>query len=227
MSASQAIFRAETSHRSRIHPPVHGPPLLLPDLFSLSPVTFTTIHLSAPGHNVDLGNLLPNVTAPTVVMDTIPTNGTEGNPIQLSVKGTGPGGSLSPCGDASLDIHWSFDDGGTATGRPFSHTFADNFLGIRPPHTGQVVVTDPTGLKTTLNFSVPVANVDPSVDAGPNKTALWGVPFSFHGNGSDTGPTDNSILSYLWGFGDPNAPLGAAGQDVTTCMACRVPMRLK
>ena len=191
------------------------PTIGIPDLFSLPPVTINTINLSAPGQNVDLGNLLPNNIAPTVAMDTIPSDGVEGSPIQLSVKGTGPGGSMSPCGDESLDIHWSFDDGDSAYGKTVHNAWADNFLGNpSPPHTGQVVITDPTGLKTTLNFSVPVANVDPSVDAGPNKTALWGVPVSFHGNGSDTGPTDNSILSYLWGFGDPNAPLGAAGQDV-------------
>lgn len=192
------------------------PSIAIPNLFSLPPVTFNQITLMAPGQNVDLGNLLPNNIAPTVAMDAIPTDGKEGSPIQLSVKGTGPGGSMSPCGDDSLDIHWSFDDGGSAYGKTVNHAWADNFLGDPPPaHTGQVVVTDPTGLKTTLNFSVPVANVDPTVEAGPSKTALWGVPVSFHGNGSDTGPTDNGILTYLWGFGDPNSPLGAAGQDVS------------
>ena len=132
-------------------------PFNFPNLFNLPPVTFNTINLTAPAKNVDLGNLLPNLTAPTVAMDTIPTNGTEGNPIQLSVTGTGPGGSLSPCGDDSVTTDWSFDDGGTATGKTVSHTFAENFLG-GVPHTGQVVVSDPTGLKTTLPFSVPVAD---------------------------------------------------------------------
>ena len=56
-----------------------------------------------------------------------------------------------------LDIKWTFDDGGTATGKNVSYTFAENFLG-GVPHTGQVVVTDPTGLKTTLPFLVPVAD---------------------------------------------------------------------
>ena len=192
------------------------PPITIPDLLSLPPVTFNTIALSAPGQNVDLGNLLPNNIAPTVAMNTIPTDGVEGSPIQLSVKGTGPGGSMSPCGDESLDVHWSFDDGGSAYGKTIHHAWADNFLGDpSPPHTGQVVVTDPTGLQTTLNFAVPVANVSPSVDAGPSKSALWGVPVAFHGNGFDTGSVDNSILKYLWDFGDPSAPLGAAGQDVS------------
>ncbi len=72
------------------------PALTIPDLFSLPSVGFNPINLAAPGQNVDLGNLLPNTIAPTVAMDTIPTNGTEGNPIQLSVKGTGPGGNRHP-----------------------------------------------------------------------------------------------------------------------------------
>jgi hypothetical protein len=166
-------------------------PFTLSNLFSLPPVTFTTINLTAPAQNVDLGNLLPNLTAPTVVMDTIPTNGTEGNPIQLSVKGTGPGGSLSPCGDASLDIKWTFDDGGTATGKSVSHTFAENFLG-GVPHSGTVVITDPTGLKTTLPFLVPVADAPLSLNCATPGVSLQ----AFSGNVANL--TD----------GDPAAPLG-------------------
>ncbi len=135
-----------------------------------------------------------------------------GSPI---VEGSGPGGSLSPCGDSSLDIHWKFDDGGSAFGKTINHAFPDNFLGASPPHTGKVVITDPTGLSTTLNFSVPVANIAPTVNAGPNKTALWGVPVSFHANGADAGPVDNGILLYNWDFGDPASPIGASGQDAS------------
>lgn len=186
------------------------------NLITLPDVAIDQIDVTAPGQNADLGVLQPNNIAPTVAMDTIPQNGTEGAPIQLGVKGTGPGGSMSPCGDESLDIHWAFDDGGAAFGKTVHHAWADNFLGTpSPPHTGQVVITDPTGLKTTLNFSVPVANVNPLVDAGPSKTQLWGVPVSFHGNGTDQGPVDDAILTYLWGFGDPSSPLGAAGPDVS------------
>lgn len=186
------------------------------NLITLPDVAFNQIDVTAPGQNTDLGVLQANNIAPTVAMDTIPQNGAEGAPIQLGVKGTGPGGSMSPCGDDSLDIHWSFDDGGSAFGKTVHHAWADNFLGNpSPPHTGQVVITDPTGLKTTLNFSVPVANVAPTVDGGPNKTQLWGVPVAFHGNGTDQGSVDDAILTYLWGFGDPNSPLGAAGKDVS------------
>jgi hypothetical protein len=182
--------------------------------FDLPTKTINTINMSAPGQNIDLGNLLPNNIAPTAGMDTIPTDGKEGTPIQLAIKGTGPGGSLSPCGDANLDIVWSFDDGGTAFGKVVNHEFPDNLLG-EPPRTGKVTITDPTGLKTTLNFSVPVANVSPTVNAGPDKTALWGVPVSFHANGEDVGPVDDLTLVYGWDFGDPNSPIGASGQDAS------------
>jgi hypothetical protein len=205
---------------------VIGSPIVGPDFtivgpfdiftFDLPTKTINTINVSAPGQNVDLGNLLANNIAPTVAMDTIPADGTEGSPVQLAVKGTGPGGSMSPCGDDSLDIVWSFDDGGSAFGKVINHAFPDNFLGaVPPPHSGHVVITDPTGLSKTLDFAVPVANIPPAVNAGPDKTALWGVPVSFHGNGSDAGPVDNGILLYSWAFGDPNSPIGASGQDAS------------
>ncbi len=193
---------------------VAGPFNLIPGGINLPSKAINPINLSAPGQNVDLGTLLPNNVAPTVAMGTIPTDGKEGSPIQLSVIGTGPGGSLSPCGDDGLDIHWSFDDGGSAYGKTVNHAWADNFLGS-PPHTGQVVITDPTGLKTTKNFSVPVANVNPTVGAGPAKTAYWGTPVLFHGNGADAGSVDNGILLYSWDFGDPDSAIGGAGQDVS------------
>jgi PKD domain len=176
--------------------------------------TINTINMSAPAQNVDLGNLLPNNIAPTAAMDTIPTDGQEGKPITLAVKGTGPGGSLSPCGDDGLDIVWQFDDGGTAFGKSINHSFPDNLLG-EAPRSGHVTITDPTGLSKTIDFSVPVANVNPTVGAGPNKTALWGVPVAFHANGADQGPVDNTSLLYSWAFGDPASPIGAAGQDVS------------
>jgi PKD domain-containing protein len=178
------------------------PAITIPNLFSLPSVGFNPINLAAPGQNVDLGNLLPNTIAPTVAMDTIPTNGTEGNPIQLSVKGTGPGGSLSPCGDSSLDIKWSFDDGGTASGKTVTHVFAENYLG-GVPHTGQVVVTDPTGLQTTLHFSVPVADAPLVASCATPPVSLQ----SFNGtvasliDGNPSAPTSDFTATIAWGDG--------------------------
>ena len=71
-------------------------PFTLSNLFSLLTGAFNTITLTGSAQNVDLGNLLPNVTAPTVVMDTIPTNGTEGNPIAAGGQGHRPGRQPQP-----------------------------------------------------------------------------------------------------------------------------------
>jgi PKD domain len=181
-------------------------PFDIPNVFSLSPLAFNTISLSAPGQNVDLGNLLPNETAPTVAMGPIPTDGTEGNPIQLSVQGTGPNGSPSPCGADSLTYQWSFDDGGTATGQTVQHTFAENYLG-GVPHTGSVVVTDPTGLSTTLPFSVPVADAPLTLSCATPSVSLQ----AFDGtvadlaDGDPAAPLSDFTATIDWGDGATSA----------------------
>jgi hypothetical protein len=183
-------------------------PFDIPNLFTLPPVTFNTINLTAPAQNVDLGNLLPNLVAPTVAMDTIPSNGTEGNPISLGLIGNGPGGSMSPCGDSSLDINWSFDDGGTASGKTVSHVFAENNLG-GVPHTGQVVITDPTGLKTTLNFSVPVADAPLTVSCATPTVSLQSFtgPVASLIDGNPSAPLSDFTATINWG--DSSSSAGA------------------
>ncbi len=54
-------------------------PFNLPGLVDLPPLTMTTINLTSPGQNVDLGVLQANNIAPTVALDTIPSNGVEGH----------------------------------------------------------------------------------------------------------------------------------------------------
>jgi len=171
-------------------------PFDFPNLFNLPPITFNTISLSAPAQNVDLGTLLPNQIAPTVAMDTIPTNGTEGNPIALSVTGTGPGGSLSPCGTAGLTFAWTFDDGGTASGQSVQHTFAEE-----GGHSGQVVVTDPTGLSTTLPFSVPVADAPLTLTCATPPVSLQafnGTVADLH-DGNPAAPLSDFTATIDWG----------------------------
>jgi PKD repeat protein len=176
-------------------------PFSFPNLFDTPPVTFNTITLSAPAQNVDLGTLLPNETAPTVAMDTIPT-GTEGNPVQLNVTGTGPGGSLSPCGTSGLTFAWSFDDGGTATGQSPQHTFAEEGT-----HTGSVVVTDPTGLSTTLSFSVPVVDAPLTLSCATPPVSLQ----AFNGtvaalqDGNPGAPLSDFTATIDWGDGSTSS----------------------
>ena len=186
-------------------------PFDIPNVFTLSPVTFNTISLSAPAQNVDLGNLLPNETAPTVGMDTIPTDGTEGNPIQLGVTGTGPGGSLSPCGTDGLTFDWTFDDGGTASGLSVQHTFAEEGT-----HTGHVVVTDPTGLSTTLDFTVPVADAPLTLSCATSPVS----PQAFNGqvanlhDGNPAAPLSDFTATIHWGDGSTSSgTVGGGGGD--------------
>jgi hypothetical protein len=177
-------------------------PFNFPSLFSLPAVQFNTITLGAPAQNVDLGNLLPNEVAPTVQMDTIPSDGTEGNPIALGVVGNGPGGSLSTCGTSGLTFAWSFDDGGTASGQSVQHTFAENNLG-NVPHTGTVVVTDPTGLATTLPFSVPVADAPLTLACGTPAVSLQsfnGTVAGLH-DGDPAAPLSDFTATIDWGDG--------------------------
>lgn len=183
-------------------------PFDIPNVFTLPPVTFNTISLSAPAQNVDLGNLLPNETAPTVGMDTIPTDGTEGNPIQLGVTGTGPGGSLSPCGTDGLTFDWTFDDGGTASGLSVQHTFAEEGT-----HTGHVVVTDPTGLSTTLDFTVPVADAPLTLSCATSPVS----PQAFNGHvanlhdGNPAAPLSDFTATIHWGDGSTSSGTVSGG----------------
>lgn len=187
-------------------------PFSLPNLFSLPPVTFNTITLSAPAQNVDLGTLLPNLTPPSVATD-IPTNGTEGNPIQLGVTGTGPGGILSPCGTAGLTFDWSFDDGGTATGQNPQHTFAEEGT-----HTGTVVVTDPTGLSTTLSFTVPVADAPIALSCDTPAVSLQafsGTVADLH-DGNPAAPVSDFTATIDWGDGSTSSgAVSGSGGDYT------------
>ena len=181
-------------------------PFNFPSLFSLPAVQFNTITLGAPAQNVDLGNLLPNEIAPTVQLDTIPSNGTEGNPIALGVVGNGPGGSLSPCGTSGLTFAWSFDDGGTATGQNVQHTFAENNPG-NVPHTASVVVTDPTGQSTTLPFSVPVADAPLTLACGTPSVSLQafsGTVAALH-DGDPAAPLSDFTATVDWGDGSSSS----------------------
>ena len=158
--------------------------------------------MNGDGADFDLGNVQANNIPPAVSAGG-PYSGNEGSPVSFDGSG-----SSSICGFPTL--RWDFSDGGVAFGKFPQHTFGDNGV-----YSGLLTATDSTGLTSTTTFSVPIANVAPSVSAGPSRTTLWGVPISFHANGSDPGPFDNTNLLYSWDFGDPNSPIGAAGQDVS------------
>lgn len=151
-----------------------------------------TIAMSGAGGSVALGEIAPNNIAPTLGAVSAP-DGVEGTPIQFSTSATGP------CSDGAT-YSWDFGDGSSPghTATP-KHTYADN-----GDYTGQVVVTDSTGLTDTKDFTVHVSNVDPNVTVVPGApvTVPWGKPLTLKAQAVDPGAADQSTLTYDWAFDD-------------------------
>ena len=153
-----------------------------------------------------LGQVLAENKAPVVTVNTpSPSPADEGSAVLFSANATDNCDSLS-----QLSFVWQFSDGGIGFGPSVYHTFVDNAT-----YSYRLTVCDRAGNCTTADPNIVVNNVDPTVNAGPDKTSLWGLPVSFHANGADAGLVDNGSLLYSWDFGDPNSLIGAAGQDVS------------
>lgn len=152
-----------------------------------------SIPMSGPGGSVDMGAIKANDIPPTLGAVNISPNAVEGTPVLFSTSATGP------CADGAT-YSWDFGDGSgpghTATPQ---HTYADN-----GHYTGQVVVTDTTGLTDTHDFAVDVANVNPNVTVIPGApvTVPWGKPLTLQAQAVDPGAADQSTLTYDWAFGD-------------------------
>jgi len=151
----------------------------------------------------DLGTIAPNNIPPNADAGGPYTGKLEGVPVQFDGSAT-----TSICGTDSLAFRWDFSDGGVAFGPQPFHTFQDNGV-----FSGQLTATDPTGLSNVVNFSVTVANQDPSVNAGPDTTADWGRLVAFNGQATDPGADDQSTLQYSWDFGD-GSPSATGGPSV-------------
>src|SRR5262249_20744258 len=78
---------------------------------------------------------------------------------------------------------------------------------------GKLTVRDVTGLSTTQDFTVTVANVKPLVNAGPDTTSDWGRPVQFNGQATAPGSADQATLQYSWDFGD-GSPSADGGRSV-------------
>ena len=98
--------------------------------------------LTASGHTTALGSLLPNNVAPTIA------------PMTFSQR-TGVAGHLTAAASSRCDIAsymWTFSDGSVAYGESPAKTFS------KPGTvTGQLKVTDTSGLSATRDFSVNVS----------------------------------------------------------------------
>ena len=152
----------------------------------------TSLNLTGDGGSVAMGEIQPNNIAPTLGAVSAP-DGVEGTPIQFSTSATGP------CA-AGATYSWDFGDGSgpghTATPK---HTYADN-----GDYTGQVVVTDSTGLTDTKDFTVHVDNAAPNVTVIPGApvTVPWGKSLTLKAQAVDPGAADQSTLTYDWAFDD-------------------------
>jgi hypothetical protein len=176
--------------------------------FDIGPAEVTTpaFDLAGSGFLTSMGNLLANNVPPTISPFGA-FSGSEGSAVHFSSSTT------SQC---PIDSYvWEFSDGTKSFGPSPQRVFADgNHI-----YDGQLTVTDQSGLSAVRSFTVNISNVPPSVSAGPDKTSLWGVPVSFHANGSDPGSVDNASLLYSWDFDDPASPVGGVGQDVSHTFA--------
>jgi hypothetical protein len=108
-----------------------------------------------------------------------PAPAAEGSPVAFDGSG-----SFDFDGDP-LAYSWSFGDGGTETGPLATHAYPDNST-----FTVTLTSTDPDGRTGSASRFITVANVSPTVDAGPDTTITSGDTFTLSGTFSDPGVID-------------------------------------
>jgi hypothetical protein len=167
-------------------------------------VSNPSFDLTGSGFITSMGSLLANNVNPTIA-PLGPFSGSEGAAIAFSAAVS------SQC---PIDSYvWEFSNGTKSFGPSPQRAFGDNGV-----YDGQLTVTDVTGLSTTKSFTVSVANVKPSVDAGPDTTSDWGRPVQFNGQATDPGSNDQGTLHYTWSFGD-GSPSASGGPSVVHAYA--------
>jgi PKD repeat protein len=145
--------------------------------------------------------------APTVTLDQ-PLPVGEGSPVTLTAHGADVDGD-------ALTYTWTTDVGTLTPSGPTTTLVADG-----GPATAHVTVTadDGNGGTATASVDVVVENVPPTVDAGPNLAATWGIPLSIAGAATDPSAADTAAgLQASWDFGD--ASPAAAGFAVSHAYA--------
>jgi PKD repeat protein len=132
-------------------------------------------------------NNVPPVVGPITAS---PEPSDEGSPVAFSAVFTDPG---------VLDTHtiaWDFGDGTTASGTLTpAHAYADNGV-----YTVTLAVTDNGGEVGNSTLAVSVANVAPTVHAGPDRIVDEGSDVCMIGYFTDPGALDTHTI--VWDFGD-------------------------
>jgi hypothetical protein len=136
-----------------------------------------------------------------------PYDGDEGSPITLDGSGSSDPDGTIVLYEWDLDNDGEYDD---ATGVTVDVTFDDNGsydIGLK--------VTDDEGAADTDATQVTVANVPPTVDAGPDATVHSGELFSRPGSFDDPGSADTHTGTVDYDYGSGPEPLVLAGHDFT------------
>jgi PKD repeat protein len=159
-------------------------------------VTIPGFDLTGSGFSTAMGSLLANNVTPTI--DPIGSfSGTEGSPVQFSAT------THSQC---PIDSYvWNFSDGTTSFGPSPQRAFGDEGT-----YSGELTVTDVTGLSAVGDFTVNVGDTAPVPNAGPNTSGAWGIPIAFDGQAVEPGWSDQSTLSFVWDWGDGTPGTGGA-----------------
>ena len=121
----------------------------------------------------------------------------EGDIVTFTGAGSLPGGG-------TIDYYmWTFGDGtnsgwrsavnGAVADEP--HVYRDNGV-----YHAVLTIVNSYGLRASCSLDVPVANVSPVADAGPDREVMAGVSILFSGKFFDPGAGDTH--RFLWDFGD-------------------------
>jgi PKD repeat protein len=102
----------------------------------------------------------------------------------------------SPSHIDTLTYNWDFGDGNTGSGRDVTHVYTNEGI-----YTVTLTVTDDWGDSGSDSITVSVINPPPIADAGWIQYSQEEGIVNFFGTGLDT-PSDQSLLTYLWDFGD-------------------------
>jgi PKD repeat protein len=114
------------------------------------------------------------------------------------------GGSFDTAMDMKNLIYlWDFGDGGTSTGQKVQHAYTKAGL-----YYVTLTVEDNDGAVDKDIMTVEVDNIPPIAKAGRDKIVSENDTVVFDASGSSDSPSDKTILSYSWDFGDASVGAG-------------------